>query len=260
MPGPQVEALVKRIEQALPSTGRLEEAVSAVRRELETWDAGLAKQLEPELIEATAIVAKQFEQIEILHQHSIVKKRPQWYFGPKPTDLHWPALKGYLTGTKKWHADDVAGIDDSSNEVVSLLDNPRDFARPQFSCRGLVVGHVQSGKTANMTAVIAKALDAGYDTVIILAGLTNKLRHQTQTRLFTDLVARNPLNWQVELPDFRGGCRVKRLNERKSPCLRSPREIASDGSTSSSRRIEGSSRPRSCVGSWESRPVGTTSG
>ncbi|MCZ8099851.1 MAG: endonuclease, partial [Burkholderiales bacterium] len=111
--------------------------------------------------------------------------------------MHWPALKGFLLNEKNWHEDDVRGIDEASNEVVSLLENPRDPARSQFSCRGLVVGHVQSGKTANMTAVIAKALDAGYDTVIVLAGLTNKLRHQTQLRLYSDLVRRNPLNWQV---------------------------------------------------------------
>ena len=67
-------------------------------------------------------------------------------------------------------------IDQASNEIVSLLENP---AGEHFSCRGLVVGHVQSGKTANMTAVMAKALDAGYDTVIVLAGMTNKLRYQT---------------------------------------------------------------------------------
>src|SRR5690606_13969853 len=138
-----------------------------------------------------------FEQIEILHSHSVIRKRPEWYFGPRPSDLHWPAVKSFLLNEKKWHEDDVRGIDDASNEVVSLLENPRDPARSQFSCRGLVVGHVQSGKTANMTAVIAKALDAGYDTVIVLAGLTNKLRHQTQIRLYSDLVRRNPLNWQV---------------------------------------------------------------
>jgi hypothetical protein len=106
-------------------------------------------------------------------------------------------VKGFLLNEKKWHEEDVRGIDDASDEVVSLLENPQDPARSQFSCRGLVVGHVQSGKTANMTAVIAKALDAGYDTVIVLAGLTNKLRHQTQLRLYSDLVRRNPLNWQV---------------------------------------------------------------
>ncbi len=52
-----------------------------------------------------------------------------------------------------------------------------------------------------MTAVAAKALDAGYDTVIVLAGLTNKLRYQTQLRLFDDLVGRNEINWQVLTPN-----------------------------------------------------------
>ena len=83
--------------------------------------------------------------------------------------------------------------------MVALLTDP---AQENFSCRGLVVGHVQSGKTANMTAVAAKALDEGYETVIVvLAGLTNKLRYQTQLRLYQDLVLRNPYNWQVLTPN-----------------------------------------------------------
>ncbi len=197
MPGPQVDGLVERIRQALPRHGNLESAVAAVRTELDLLSPGLAANLSGEIDEAAAIVTREFEQIEILHSHSVIRKRPEWYFGPRPSDLHWPAVKSFLLNEKKWHEDDVHGIDDASNEVVSLLENPRDPARSQFSCRGLVVGHVQSGKTANMTAVIAKALDAGYDTVIVLAGLTNKLRHQTQLRLYSDLVRRNPLNWQV---------------------------------------------------------------
>lgn len=197
MPGPQVDGLVERIRQALPRHGNLESAVAAVRAELDLLSPGLAANLSGEIDEAAAIVAREFEQIEILRSHSVIRKRPEWYFGPRPSDIHWPAVKSFLLNEKKWLEDDVRGIDDASSEVVSLLENPRDPARSQFSCRGLVVGHVQSGKTANMTAVIAKALDAGYDTVIVLAGLTNKLRHQTQLRLYSDLVRRNPLNWQV---------------------------------------------------------------
>ncbi len=197
MPGPQVDGLVERIRQALPRHGSLENAVAAVRAELDVLSSGLAGHLSAEIDEATGLVAREFEQIEILHSYSVIRPRPKWYFGPRPTDLHWPAVKGFLLNDKNWHEDDVRGIDEASNEVVSLLENPRDPARSQFSCRGLVVGHVQSGKTANMTAVIAKALDAGYDTVIVLAGLTNKLRHQTQLRLYSDLARRNPLNWQV---------------------------------------------------------------
>lgn len=201
MPGPQVDSLIERIRQALPRFRDLNDAVAAVIEELETLAPGLSQQLANEIREAREAVSRDFEQIEILHTHSVVKKRPQWYFGPRPTDLHWPALKAFLLNDKKWPEADVSGIDDASNEVVSLLENPCDPANPQFSCRGLVVGHVQSGKTANMTAVIAKALDAGYDTVIVLAGLTNKLRYQTQMRLYSDLVRRNPLNWQVLTPN-----------------------------------------------------------
>lgn len=201
MPGPQVDRLIERIRQALPRYGDLDVAVNEVRDELDTLDPGLSRRLVEEIREAKEVVAREFERIEILHTHSVIQKRAQWYFGPRPTDLHWPALKSYLLNTRKWPEEDVTGIDDASNEVVSLLENPRDPEKPQFSCRGLVVGHVQSGKTANMTAVIAKALDAGYDTVIVLAGLTNKLRHQTQTRLFSDLVRRNPLNWHILTPN-----------------------------------------------------------
>ncbi|MCB1885710.1 MAG: Z1 domain-containing protein [Geminicoccaceae bacterium] len=49
--------------------------------------------------------------------------------------------------------------------------------------RGLVVGHVQSGKTASYTGLICKAADAGYTVVIVLAGLHSNLRSQTQLRL-----------------------------------------------------------------------------
>ena len=69
-----------------------------------------------------------------------------------------------------------------------------------FSVRGLVVGHVQSGKTANMTAVIAKAADAGYNCIVVLAGLTNALRYQTQSRLYNDLIQRHLHLWEVLTP------------------------------------------------------------
>jgi hypothetical protein len=47
----------------------------------------------------------------------------------------------------------------------------------------MVMGHVQSGKTTNYSALICKAADAGYKFIILLAGITNSLRSQTQERL-----------------------------------------------------------------------------
>lgn len=205
MPGPQVQQLVRQITQVLSGVENLDAATKEVRDGLDTLHPGLSETLSAELAEAQEVVERQLRGIEILHKFSVLQSRPNWYLGPKPGDLHWPAVRQFLLNTKDWPEDDVRGIDEASNEVVSLLGNPIE---EQFSCRGLVVGHVQSGKTANMTAVAAKALDAGYNTVIILAGLTNKLRYQTQLRLITDLVNRNPANWQVHTPtemdrDFR---------------------------------------------------------
>ena len=200
MPGPQVEKLTNDIKNAIRTVkdNDLDEAVRLVRDDLEKLQEGLSLKLAADLEEAREEVARELEGIEILHLHSVIQKRPLWYIGPRPFDLHWPAVREYLTGSKDWHPDDIVAIDKASDEIVSLLDDP---TQRQFSCRGLVVGHVQSGKTANMTAVIAKALDAGYNTVIVFAGLTNKLRYQTQMRLFEDLVQRNPFHWQVLTPN-----------------------------------------------------------
>lgn len=197
MPDPQTVMVAERIRQALPRYASVEKAVAAIRSEYDLMSPGLSVILATPIEQAAAIVAREFEQIDILHSHSVVRTRPNWYLGPRVGDLHWPAVRGFFINENDWPEEDVRVIDEASNEVVSLLENPRDTEKLQFSCRGLVVGHVQSGKTANMTAVIAKALDAGYDTVIVLAGLTNKLRYQTQLRLFSDLAARNPQNWQI---------------------------------------------------------------
>jgi hypothetical protein len=156
--------------------------------------------------EAAAILQREFEDVEILRKNSMIRRREKWYSGPKVADRHWPALKSYLLHKKNWSEDNVRSIDAASSEVVSLLENP---LKDEFSCRGLVVGYVQSGKTANMAGVISKAIDAGYDTVIVLAGLTNKLREQTQRRLEQDIVKRNPLLWQkLTRPDENGDFRT----------------------------------------------------
>jgi hypothetical protein len=73
------------------------------------------------------------------------------------------------------------GLDRSADTILGLLEDPG--RQDTFDRRGLVVGHVQSGKTASYTGLICKAADAGYKIVIVLAGLHNNLRSQTQVRL-----------------------------------------------------------------------------
>lgn len=75
----------------------------------------------------------------------------------------------------------VEGLDESTEDILALLEDP--LRTDPWDRRGLVVGHVQSGKTSNYTGLINKAADAGYKIIIVLAGLHNNLRSQTQIRL-----------------------------------------------------------------------------
>lgn len=191
---PQVEQFVREIRQKLPSHGSPESAAGAYRQSIVTVFGHFPPEMEASLNEALDIVLSTLQSVEIIRRRSLAKPRDNWYAGPGAGDLHWPALEGFLENEKAWDRHAIASIDESSSEVVSLLANP---THDQFRCKGLVVGYVQSGKTANMTAVIAKAVDAGYNLIVLLGGVTNKLRAQTQRRLEGDIVERHRHLWQL---------------------------------------------------------------
>jgi hypothetical protein len=90
-------------------------------------------------------------------------------------------------------------------ETEEILKNMEDPSRASFDSRGIVVGYVQSGKTANFTALISKAADAGYRFIIVLAGIHDELRQQTQIRMDRELTGYNNLQLEgdfVEWNDF----------------------------------------------------------
>lgn len=60
-----------------------------------------------------------------------------------------------------------------------------------WSRRGMVVGHVQSGKTQNYTGLICKAADVGYRLIVVIAGIHNNLRNQTQARIDEGFIGRD---------------------------------------------------------------------
>jgi hypothetical protein len=92
---------------------------------------------------------------------------------------YWQRYSEYMEARIPWTALDA--LDLATDDVLSQLEDPtREGA---WDRRGLVVGHVQSGKTSNYTGLICKAADAGYKIIIVLAGLHNNLRSQTQIRL-----------------------------------------------------------------------------
>jgi len=100
--------------------------------------------------------------------------RPDWLLGlDRSTWYYWPALRQFLLTHKGWESSALRSLDDSSDRILRQLMAP---STERFDIRGLVLGFVQSGKTANYTAVIAKAVDAGYRLVIVLSGIDNGLR------------------------------------------------------------------------------------
>lgn len=83
----------------------------------------------------------------------------------------------------------IDATDKVTDEVLERLGNPRDMS--PWSRRGMVVGHVQSGKTANYTGLICKAADAGYRLIVVIAGIHNNLRNQTQARIDEGFIGRD---------------------------------------------------------------------
>lgn len=83
----------------------------------------------------------------------------------------------------------VNDLDDFTDKILDKCVNPKK--QGSWDRRGMVVGHVQSGKTSNYVGLINKATDAGYKVIIIIAGTISSLRRQTQERIDSGYIGRN---------------------------------------------------------------------
>lgn len=118
---------------------------------------------------------------------TISREFQPWYTREQAANrsFYWTSYERLLR-RKGWSDAAVSSLDEAAHAVVERLSDPtRD---DPYGARGLVVGYVQSGKTANFTGVTAKAIDAGYRLVIVLGGTLNLLRGQTQRRLDMELI------------------------------------------------------------------------
>lgn len=156
------------------------------------WGVPFSDDQEASLQAALIEVTGQSRHLEELRPAAILRrKQERWYLGPDALSASWEAYKSHLLAKPAWRGV-IESIDDTSTLIVNELLNP---SGPIGRRQGLVLGYVQSGKTANMAATIAKAADAGYRLVIVLAGMTTSLRQQTQIRFEKDLTSRNPEQW-----------------------------------------------------------------
>ncbi len=101
--------------------------------------------------------------------------------------LYWDDYKGHLLN-EGFPSIQIPTLNDVTDKILGLMDDP--LREGEWSRRGLVLGHVQSGKTANYTGLVSKAADAGYKFIVVIAGIHNNLRSQTQERIEEGFVGR----------------------------------------------------------------------
>lgn len=144
-------------------------------------------------------ISHYFEEFKKKHSEDIVRENQQredWYGGANETpNSHWSKLKEILQGKDGWSDEMIQDLNASSDSIVAETTNPNLLSNGiNYHTKGLVLGYVQSGKTANYSAVITKALDAGYKFIIVLAGIHNNLRYQTEVRLREEIIEPSELS------------------------------------------------------------------
>ncbi len=101
---------------------------------------------------------------------------------------YWDSYKRLLA-SQGWSPSVVQVLDEDADNILTECGNPA--RADSWAIRGLVMGDVQSGKTASYSGLIAKAADAGYRVIVLLTGMIEDLRRQTQERLDSGFVGRD---------------------------------------------------------------------
>jgi hypothetical protein len=96
----------------------------------------------------------------------------------KSENYYWNRYKEYSKKSLPFEV--VKTLDVDTDRIMNNIEDPQ---KDDFAIYGMVVGHVQSGKTGNYSGLICKAADAGYKFIVVIAGSINNLRDQTQERL-----------------------------------------------------------------------------
>jgi hypothetical protein len=117
------------------------------------------------------------------HENWLPTKRAsiEWRF--------WRRYEAFLEQEKQLPHRVVQNLAKLTDDILAQMEDPS--RKPSWDCRGMVVGSVQSGKTANYCGLICKAVDAGYRLIVVLAGMHNNLRSQTQYRLDEGVLGRD---------------------------------------------------------------------
>ena len=129
-------------------------------------------------------------------QQAILKGVGQDNSTSVPTDPNssWQLYKRTLLETKHFREDVVENLEQSVLKILKRLSTQTEKTEP---VKGLAIGNVQSGKTANMAGLMAMAADWGWNLFIVLSGTIENLREQTETRIYGDLNCIGNLSWKL---------------------------------------------------------------
>lgn len=118
------------------------------------------------------------------------ENRREWYSNDDIENPYfWNRYKSLLLANPSFNIKSINLLDeDTLPNIMNCLGNPKDKFEGKRFRRGLIIGDVQSGKTATYSGLICKAADAGYKVVILLAGITESLRQQTQERIDESII------------------------------------------------------------------------
>ncbi|MEF7441676.1 Z1 domain-containing protein [Paenibacillus lautus] len=109
---------------------------------------------------------------------------------PNGTLSSWQLYKNRLVG-QGWTRESVRDIENTTIGILRKLRLETDIP-----IKGLTIGHVQSGKTASMAALLAMSADWEFNLFIVLSGTIENLRKQTEDRLMSDLKTSGNLSWE----------------------------------------------------------------
>ncbi|WP_295803302.1 Z1 domain-containing protein [uncultured Corynebacterium sp.] len=184
----QISWLLDEIRKATRSGISLPDAIAAIMRNpFATPDAELVEEARVRYLQAQGKIAR-YEPVDSLTDKET--ETGKWYDGTDSDSyVYWPHVREVL---RPKLGDALEEVNAAADKVLSSLRPPGE---EEFDVRGLVLGFVQSGKTTNFISLISKAADVGYRLIIVLAGMTDNLRRQTQERLEEQLVNDSTPGW-----------------------------------------------------------------
>lgn len=142
--------------------------------------------------------------------------RPWLHEARASIDPHYWSRYKKLLLSKRLPADVITSTDTVTDTILDRMGNPNEAG--SWDRKGMVVGHVQSGKTQNYTGLVCKAADAGYRLIVVIAGIHNNLRNQTQARIDEGFVGRDTGRLEKkETKDKPRAIGVGRFDDRKAP-------------------------------------------